>query len=110
MKNYIWTTLCLSSFYSQAAVFDGKLIALEIGPLYGDIVYINVEGTPTGRPSCATNQGGYDYAFDSSTKVGEKMFSVLLAAQRSNTNIKISGSGDCAVGSNVESIRWVQSK
>jgi hypothetical protein len=108
MKIFFAVLMLLSS--SSYALFVGKLIALEVGPSYGDKVYIDVVGTPENRPTCATSGNGYDFAFDGSTKLGDKMFSILLAAQKSNTSVKISGAGTCDVGGSVEDIKWIQSK
>ena len=87
---------------------EGTVIKMEFGPTYGDIVHVDMSFDNT--TSCANNSNGYDYSFDASTEVGKKIFSTLLAAQRSNSNINMSGMGVCTIHSNTEDIRWMQAK
>lgn len=97
--------LLMIAFFSNASG-TGKVLKLEFGPAYGNIVHVNMDyDNPT---ECSTNGAGFDYSFDSSTEVGKKMFSALLAAQKAKTSIQISGTGHCTVNTNTEDIRWMQ--
>ena len=92
-----------------AGYYVGKIQQMEFGPLYGDIVYVALPQASVNKPGCVTNPNGYYFAFDSGTKIGEKLFSTLLAAQRSGADVSISGSGTCNLIGEVEDIRWIQS-
>lgn len=92
-----------------AGYYAGKIKQMEFGPLYGDIVYVALPKASVDKPDCVINPSGYYFAFDSGTKVGEKIFSTLLAAQRSGSEVNISGTGACTIDRQVEDVRWVQS-
>lgn len=105
--------LALSFLFSSsvlAAAHEGHVVKMEFGPVYGDVITVDMSfDNPT---ACASNVN-FDYSFDSGTEVGKKMYAALLAAQRSNSVITISGTGVCTVntlGRNTEDIRWIQTK
>lgn len=98
--------LLITSNSIFAATQIAKVKRMEFGPMYGDTIYVDMDFD--NDTACATNQN-YDYAFDSSTAIGAKVFSVLLAAQRSSSSVQISGTGTCTINAEVEDIRWIQS-
>ena len=106
----IFTLSIVLSTLTYSAVYEGTVTKIELGPTYGNIVHIGMSfDNPT---SCASNTAGYDYSFDSEGFAGKNMYAALLAAQRSNSIIKVSGTGECTIntwGLNTENINWIQS-
>lgn len=109
MKGIVASLIFAFSAQVAAGYYAGKIQQMEFGPLYGDIVYVALPQASINKPACVTNPNGYYFAFDSSTKIGEKIFSTLLAAQRSGASVSISGLGTCGLTGEVEDIRWIQS-
>jgi hypothetical protein len=109
MKGFIIAFIFSVLTQVQAGHYVGKIQQMEFGPLYGDIVYVALPHASSNKPDCVTNPHYYYFAFDSSTKIGEKMFSTLLAAQRSGASVTISGAGVCSLSGGVEDIGWIQS-
>jgi hypothetical protein len=101
---------CVAS-YAQSGTYTGRILKIEFGPIYGDIVHLDMEGdTDT---ACASNAAGFDFSFDATTEIGKLMFSTLLAAQRASSVVSISGYGTCTVNTwsgNTEDVRWIQSQ
>lgn len=110
MKGFIATAAFVLSAQVSAGYYVGKIQQMEFGPLYGDIVYVALPKASTDKPACVTNSNGYYFAFDSGTKIGEKLFSTLLAAQRSAAEVSLSGTGACTFNPGIEDIRWIQSR
>jgi hypothetical protein len=109
MKGFIVALALTIPMQVLAGYYVGKIQRMEFGPLYGDIVYVALPQTSVNKPDCVTNPHSYYFAFDSGTKIGEKIFSTLLAAQRSGASVSISGSDTCTLSAGVEDIRWIQS-
>lgn len=106
-----FTALMLALFSQLSfAIYEGQIEALEFGPSYGNVVYVNVVGSQDDRPVCATNTNGYDFAFYMGDTVGDKVFTVLYDAQKNSSTLMVRGTGDCTVGRGVEDIRWIQVK
>lgn len=110
MKGIFASLIFAFSAQVVAGYYAGKIQQMEFGPLYGDIVYVALPQASINKPACVTNPNGYYFAFDSGTKIGEKIFSTLLAAQRSGSEVRLSGTGTCTISPEVEDIRWVQSR
>lgn len=102
----VFIILFFIAFSVHPLPITGSIVKIEYGPIHGDIVYIDIEGSSDA--DCANNPHGYDYAFDTSTNIGKLMFSSLLAAKHSGTQIKVSGTGTCNLSEGVEDIRWIQ--
>lgn len=109
MKGLIAALAFTAPMQVFAGDYVGKIQQMEFGPAYGDIVYVALPQASVDKPDCVTNQTGYYFAFDSGTKIGEKIFSTLLAAQRSGSSVFIRGSGACTLNSGVEDVRWIRS-
>lgn len=110
MKGFIAAAAFVLSAQVSAGYYIGKIQQMEFGPLYGDIVYVALPQASVNKPDCVSNPNGYYFSFDSGTKIGEKIFSTLLAAQRSGSEVRLSGTGSCTISPEVEDIRWVQSR
>ncbi|MCW8091863.1 hypothetical protein [Alteromonas sp. ASW11-130] len=107
MKFKVLSLLALSPIV-WATPQEGTVIKMEFGPATGATIHVDMSfnnSTP-----CANNSNGYDYSFNINTEIGKTMFATFLAAQRSKSNIKVSGTGNCGINSNTEDIRWIQSK
>jgi len=110
MKSIFVSVALAFSTAATAGYYTGKIQTLEFGPLYGDVIYVALSKASIDKPGCVTNSNGYYFAFDSGTKIGEKIFSTLLAAQRSDSEVRIRGTGTCTVSPEVEDIYWIQSR
>ncbi|ENM5768792.1 hypothetical protein V4V48_000423 [Vibrio mimicus] len=95
---------------SAPGLQTGKVVKLEFGPTYGNVIYVDIEGSRANRPNCVVNGAGYDYAFDSESAVGGKIFSALLAAQRAGAEVIIAGGDQCFPTGGVETLLWMQSR
>lgn len=113
MKTMIFTMLILSCAKPAAASNNNS------GALYPHFVsiqsdgkgYVYFQGTRSGTiPACATdNAGGYfRLAFDSNTAGGKSMLAIILAAHASGETVWFSGTDDCGLINNMESLQTVQ--
>jgi hypothetical protein len=110
MKSIYLGLLLSLSLPTFAGNYYGKILRMEFGPAYGDIVHIWLPKAPDNKAECSTNLNGYYFSFDSSTKIGEKLFSTLLAAQRSDTSVFLVGTGACTtLNKTIEDLSWIQS-
>lgn len=77
---------------------------LGAGPYYdgicssGTCVFVKIEQTVSGRPSCASNQG-WDFALDTSTASGRATYALLLSAYAAGQTINVAGSNTCSISS-----------
>ena len=90
------------------AVVINKIDLILVNP-NDDIVIIRLKSFEN-QTACSTNSGGFDYAFDGSTDSGKKMFSLVLAAQRSGADVGIGGSYLCTLSPGVENLGsiWIR--
>lgn len=72
----------------------------------GTRFFINIEGSADGTPPACASQP-YRFVGDYSTEHGKMIYSVLLAAQLSGKTVSISGTDECSIWGNTESIAWV---
>ncbi|HKS72845.1 MAG TPA: hypothetical protein VJQ82_06570 [Terriglobales bacterium] len=71
------------------------------------LVYVNIVGTPTGRPTCAQGTTYWMIANENS-ETGKKQYAMLVAAKLAGSTIIITGSGLCTRwvdGEDIDSIR-----
>ena len=85
----------------------GTIDLVELGPLYGDKVFIKIKGDVTGQPACHTNPN-YNFAFDVSEPGGSATLSVVLSAKAAKQKIRISGYAQCTRIAGVEDLRWIR--
>jgi hypothetical protein len=57
------------------------------------LMYVSINGTRTGSPSCATI--GYFMVRDENSEVGKKQFAMLLAAKATGARVEITGKNTC---------------
>ena len=59
----------------------------------------------TNQPGCAT--GSYPWAFSIGTTEGSAMLSLFLTAKTTQATVRITGTADCSVSNNKETIKNV---
>ena len=105
-KIYLFLTGCIfvsSNVIAGSAL--GTIAKIELGPTYGQKVFIQVIGEVTGQPACQTN-ANYNFAFDVSEPGGDAVLSAVLSAKAGKQKIRISGYSQCTRISGVEDLRW----
>jgi len=60
----------LFSSVALAATHEGTVIKMEFGPVYGNVIRVDMNFD--NLTSCASNTAGFDYSFDAGTEVGKK--------------------------------------
>lgn len=110
MKFLMFISLCLAVTTSYASyIGKGTVDEIQYGPVYKNLVYINIDGQQNNKPYCSVNKS-FNYVVDVSTDIGKTVFSGLLAAYASQSEVAISGYGNCGLSSEVESLRWFSVK
>lgn len=106
MKRLICPAL-LAIVCSQAVagIGQGTIAKIESGPLYGDKVFITIEGAVSDQPSCRSG-GNYHFVFDSTAPGGKNLLASILLAKASKQSIVVSGSNVCNLYTGVEDLRW----
>lgn len=99
----LYISLAQYSFASDTTT--GKLEEIGGVGLGDNTVYFGVNPSPNNKPACS-NHNKYDYVIDISTDKGKAIYSMLLMARTTQSNITIQGSGSCLAGSNIEEIRY----
>ena len=96
--------LCTHSF-SFAGEGNGVINIAHIGHWNNkDLVFFYTPNR-TGIPACATEQ--HRWVVDLTTRLGQSQYSFILAAQMAGKEISVSGTGDCSLYSDTETVRWV---
>ena len=84
---------------------SGSIGKLEMGPIYGNIIYISVIGTVSTE---ACTNPNYNFALDISEPGQNATLSAILAAKAASQSVTISGTSQCQEGTDVEGIRWIR--
>ncbi len=94
---------------SYSSEYTGKINRILSGPVYANLIIIDVVGTPVNVNGCQTN-ANYDFAFDGSTAEGKMYFSMILTAYSANLDINFQGSTTtlCTLFSGIENLHHVQ--
>ncbi|WP_086930497.1 hypothetical protein [Agarilytica rhodophyticola] len=103
---FILTIVVFFMYGYVHADVTSEIVKIEFGPQHGNIIFVDTVND--NQTTCSNNGAGFDYSFDSSTNIGGKLYSALLAAQRSSEAITIHGSGTCSHAS-TEDIAWIRS-
>lgn len=82
----------------------GKIGWVEMGPNYGQKVFIKIIGTNT-QHSCH-EAGNYNYVLDNTGNAHAATVSAILAAKAANQTVSVSGYGNCDLYGGVETLRW----
>lgn len=73
-----------------------------------DVYFLYVDKDATGTPSCATyTRSDRRFAIDPATDIGRAMIATALAARMAGLKINISGTGNCLIWGDTESIAWL---
>ncbi|MBQ4835176.1 MULTISPECIES: hypothetical protein [Pseudoalteromonas] len=87
----------------------GKITSILSGPVYGDKLFIKVEGSLIKKSSCHTNTN-FDYVLDTSTASGERYMSMILTAYASGRSVTITGYDGCSIYTGVTNFRSISLK
>jgi hypothetical protein len=92
---------------AQAAAYgSGKITQVGGQSLGANIIYFALTPTPTNRASCNTHVS-YQFMLDVSTADGKALYSTLLMAVASGTNVTVLGTGTCGGPSiPLETVSW----
>jgi hypothetical protein len=93
------------SGHAIAGTISGK-IATVVQRSSDGLTYVVIDGTPSGRPACASNT--YWMIADENSEAGKKQFAMLLAAWAGGLEIKIVGRNSCLRWSDGEDINYIQ--
>jgi hypothetical protein len=106
MKKVILSAL-LAVYCCQAlaGIGQGTIAKIESGPLYGNKVFITIEGSVTGQPTCWAS-GNYHFAFDSSATGGKNLLASIMLAKATKQSVVISGYDACTLYGGIEDLRW----
>lgn len=106
MKRVIlWALLAFVGGHAFASIGQGTIAKVESGPIYGDKVFITIEGSVTGQPACWAS-GNYHFVFDSTAPGGKNLLASIMLAKASKQSIVIAGNGVCSLYGGVEDLRW----
>ena len=96
---------CALPLVAYAGTVTGTVDILIVRQSDG-LTYVYMNGTPSGKPACATK--AYWIIQDENSEAGKKLYALLLAAKASNSEIKIGGAGTCTRWPDGEDIAWIQ--
>ncbi len=109
MKYLLTIILIFISAHSYAGSGGGKVLSIyahEKGDGEGVIIFrteIN-----TNKAACSTSNAGREWAFMANTDQGKAMYSLLLSAAVSRSNISVNGNGDCNAWGDRERPKFIQ--
>ncbi|TMP24475.1 hypothetical protein CWB99_22300 [Pseudoalteromonas rubra] len=87
----------------------GKITSLLTGPIYGDKLFFNVDGTINNKPSCHTNEH-FDYVLDISTPSGQAYMSLIMTAYAADKTVTVTGYDKCSIYIGVSNFRSINTK
>ncbi len=114
MKSLI-VILCLATGMAPAGLYaetinNAKVTNLMVDKNLGDILFINLDKAHTlNTPTCHTNTS-WEFALPLTSSTDEKIHSMLLTAYATGAQVSFIGTGDCAVHSNLETLRRIELK
>lgn len=104
-----------SLFFATIAVAgssatNAKVISIEANKGYGSggLIFIKLDNSPTGKPSCSNHY--WDYTLALTTSFDDKLYAILLTAFAGDALIETTGFGACNDNASMESLRSVQLK
>ncbi len=88
-----------------AGTQEGTIQSLYVRDSDG-LIFLALEGAPTGRPACAIGTAYWMIA-NETTETGKRLFATLLAAQLSGRQVHIDGKNTCTRWGDGEDIETV---
>lgn len=85
-----------------------KITKLMMDVSYGQMLFIDVEGTPDRPEGGCHNNAGWDFAISIADDFGKQMHSQLLTAYTAKTQVYMQGSGLCIVNNNIEGLKRLE--
>jgi len=92
-----------------AAVFSGQVtgvVSSVIARASDGLIFVYVNATPTGRPSCAAGTA-YWMIHDENSEAGKKQYALLLTAKATGATVTIVGMNACTRWGDGEDIDWI---
>ena len=107
MKKLLCACLLFISTSANATglEFTGTIKTVYLGPMVGDMVFIQVNGTSSGNVACHQDQ--FDYVFNASTETGKVYLSAVLAAYTAQKTIRLRSTDSCDIYSVVPTLKDV---
>jgi hypothetical protein len=84
--------LSLSSANAMAGGVVGTVVDIVTRASDG-LIYVDISGTPTGQPACATHS--YFIIMNETSAAGQKQYALLLVAKASGLSVSIGGNNTC---------------
>lgn len=107
-KTVIFLSIIIFSPFAFSGNGSGKVQIEHVYPPAKLFFYTTIHENP---PACNSysqaSNGSKRWVIDLSTDLGKQQYSLLLAAQMANKDIKVSGLGTCNIHNNSEDIHWV---
>lgn len=102
----VTVVLALTTQAGSANALGGGVV-VRVGGVFGSpsSVYFAILPVPTGRAACNSN-ASYQFVFDPSTSEGKALYSALLTAKATGTNILVYGTGTCILGQAMEGVSY----
>ena len=82
----------------KVSVIGGKVAG-------GTSLYFGITPEPTNRAACSTDSG-YHFVLDPSTPEGQALYSAILMAASTKTQIYVTGTGTCDLGQPMEGVQY----
>jgi hypothetical protein len=87
---------------SAAGTYVGTITNVEGYGENTNAVFVLINGTVSGSPSCATQN--YRFVLNPSNASGQALLAIALSALARNVTVTITGSGTCSIWGDTESI------
>ena len=99
--------LCLSSAAFAGQAGSVTITHVLIGPVFGNMIFVSVSGAVAGPPACSDNTA-WSFVLPLTTPLENQMLAILLTAQATKSTVTITGTGQCDVYNNVETLQKIQ--
>lgn len=94
------------SALAGSSVVQVKVTNLAINKTYGNLVFIQVSGIPSGAPVCSNSSWHYTLSLGNTSD--KELYAMLLMAYSTGVPVNITGTGTCSQVSFVESLEGLQ--
>jgi hypothetical protein len=94
------------SIMAGSAISQVRVTNLAINKTYGNLVFIQVNGTPSGAPACSS--GTWQYTLSLGTPSDKELYAMLLMVYSTGAVVNITGTGACSDVNFVESLQGLQ--
>lgn len=105
MKKIV-SAICGAMILSSASagtIDKVHIISTAMNKSSGAMLFIRTDGTKTSNPACSTNTS-WTFVMPLNDKTDQQMMAMLLAAQASQSLVRLDGNGLCSVSGNIETL------